>query len=136
MAEVDEDDEEEEKPAANGTTPGTAEEDKVGVYKGKKSKATAKSGGMTQCDILRGMGIKEAEIPDFAVADYWLTYFPPYAKLDLARFGLACDWRRSFITTELNPYYDAFIRWQFRKLKAKDYVKFGKREAIYSIEQG
>merc|ERR1719375_983020 len=136
--EVDEEEEEEEeKTAGNGAAkPGTAEEDKVGVYKGKKSKAAAKSGGMTQCDILRGMGIKEAEIPDFAVADYWLTYFPPYAKLDLARFGLACDWRRSFITTELNQYYDAYIRWQFRKLKEKGYIRFGKRECVYSIIQG
>eukprot|EP00960_Hanusia_phi_P035298 751614-Hanusia_phi.AAC.1 len=27
------------------------------------------------------------------------------------------DWRRSFITTNVNPYYDSFIQWQFHKLR-------------------
>lgn len=42
------------------------------------------------------------------------------------------DWRRSFITTDVNPYYDSFIKWQFRKLKSLDKVKFGKRYTIFS----
>lgn len=122
--------------AAQQAAKDEAELAKLGVHKGKKTKAVAKGGGMTQCNVLRQMGIPEEDIPSFADPNFWLKFFPPYAMQDLRRFGLACDWRRSFITTEMNPYYDAFIRWQFRKLKAKDYVKFGKREAIYSIEQG
>jgi leucyl-tRNA synthetase len=35
----------------------------------------------------------------------------------LISFGASVDWRRSFITTSVNPYYDSFIRWQFRLLK-------------------
>ena len=27
--------------------------------------------------------------------------------------GAHIDWRRSFITTDANPFYDSFIRWQF-----------------------
>lgn len=27
--------------------------------------------------------------------------------------GCGIDWRRSFITTDMNPYYDSFVRWQF-----------------------
>jgi hypothetical protein len=27
--------------------------------------------------------------------------------------GCGVDWRRSFITTDMNPYYDSFVRWQF-----------------------
>ena len=42
------------------------------------------------------------------------------------------DWRRSFITTDANPYYDSFICWQFKKLKERGKVKFGKRHTIYS----
>jgi len=135
MAAQDEDD---DAPAANGnaTTERASEEDKLGVFKGKKSKAVAKGSGMGQIDVLRAMGIPDDIIPEFADPNFWLTYFPPYAKLDLDRFGLSCDWRRSFITTEMNPFYDQFIRWQFRKLKAKGYVKFGKRECVYSIAQG
>jgi leucyl-tRNA synthetase len=45
---------------------------------------------------------------------------------------LKVDWRRSFITTDVNPYYDSFVRWQFRRLKALDKVKFGKRYTIFS----
>ncbi|TVU45305.1 hypothetical protein EJB05_04788, partial [Eragrostis curvula] len=39
------------------------------------------------------------------------------AKEDLKAFGLSCDWRRSFITTDMNPFYDAFVQWHMRKLK-------------------
>ena len=33
------------------------------------------------------------------------------------------DWRRSFITTNVNPYYDSFISWQFEKLRKLDKVR-------------
>lgn len=35
---------------------------------------------------------------------------------------------RSFITTNINGYYDSFIKWQFYKLKKLDKVNFGKRQ--------
>ena len=31
--------------------------------------------------------------------------------------GCGVDWRRSFITTDVNPYYDSFVRWQFEALR-------------------
>ena len=31
--------------------------------------------------------------------------------------GCGVDWRRSFITTDVNPYYDSFIQWQFGVLR-------------------
>jgi leucyl-tRNA synthetase len=46
--------------------------------------------------------------------------------------GVKVDWRRSFITTDRNPYYDSFVRWQFRRLKALDKIRFGKRYTIFS----
>ena len=49
---------------------------------------------------------------------YWLEYFPPLAVRDLKAMGCGADWRRSFITTDVNPYYDSFVRWQMQKLKA------------------
>ena len=54
----------------------------------------------------------------------------------LKAFGLHADWRRSFITTDTNPYYDSFIRWQFRKLQAAGRIAFGKRPTVYSIRDG
>lgn len=37
------------------------------------------------------------------------------------------DWRRSFITTDVNPFYDSFVRWQYVTLKERKKIKFGKR---------
>ena len=48
---------------------------------------------------------------------HWLEYFPPLAIRDLTALGCGIDWRRSFITTDVNAYYDSFIQWQFRLLK-------------------
>eukprot|EP00158_Paraphelidium_tribonemae_P008716 Partr_v1_DN28658_c3_g1_i2_m50387 putative Leucyl-trna synthetase len=99
----------------------------------KKGKIASKSTGKKyQWDIMKTMGVSEEEIPKFADAKYWLYYFPPHAMADLRRFGVKVDWRRAFITTDVNPYYDSFVRWQFRKLKQLDKIKFGKRYTIFS----
>jgi len=59
-------------------------------------------------------------------------------KDDLKDFGVKVDWRRSFITTDINPYYDSFVRWQFNRLKnhEKPKIKFGERYTVYSIKDG
>ena len=59
-----------------------------------------------------------------------------YIYIDLNTFGCAIDWRRSFITTSINPYYDAFIRWQFYHLKEGNRIRFGKRPNVYSVLDG
>ena len=46
------------------------------------------------------------------------------------------DWRRSFITTDANPFYDSFVRWQFLRLKQLGKIEFGKRYTIYSPRDG
>ena len=102
-----------------------------GVFKGKKSKAVAKTGGLDQYDIMLALGIPDEEIPKFTDPKYWLEYFPPLAIEDLKRFGAAVDWRRTFITTDLNPFFDKFVQWHFQKLKSK-YLANGKRQTIFS----
>ncbi|OII78057.1 leucyl-tRNA synthetase [Cryptosporidium andersoni] len=99
-----------------------------------KSKVAAKIGGLkTQYEILESMGIEVSDIPKFTDPVYWTEYFPPLAMEDLKLFGAAVDWRRSFITTNINPYYDAFVKWQFRTLKYKrDKIKHGLRSAVFS----
>ena len=95
--------------------------------KGKKTKAGSKTKkNATQFDILKACNVNEEEIPSFVDPEHWLTYFPPRGQADLQRFGHHVDWRRSFITTSTNPYYDKFIRWQFKTLKASDKIAFGK----------
>lgn len=80
-----------------------------------------------QWQIMRSLGIEDEEIKKFTDEDYWLNYFPPHCVADLKRVGLHVDWRRSFITTDRNPYYDSFVRWQFIRLKERGKVQFGKR---------
>lgn len=102
--------------------------------KGKKSKAAAKTGGVVrQYNILKMSNIPEDEIPAFSDPRHWLQYFPPHAVADLKRFGAAVDWRRSFITTDVNPFYDAFITWQLNMLYARGRVSRGKRPNVYSM---
>eukprot|EP00398_MALV-I-01_sp_L67-1_P000400 gene400-4_t len=128
----------EEEPTAS-ETPEKKEEKELNAEKfsGKKSKAVAKTGtAVTQYEMLKMSGIPEDIIPEFSDPYFWCKYFPPLANEDLNTFGCAIDWRRSFVTTDLNRYYDKFIRWQFERLHKDDYVKFGKREVIWSITDG
>ena len=85
----------------------------------------AKTGGAKyQWDIMRNMGLKDEEIRHFAEADYWLDYFPPLCKSDLQQMGLHVDWRRTFVTTDVNPFFDSFVRWQFVRLKERNKVYY------------
>lgn len=105
--------------------------------KGKKSKLKAKTGGMKyQWQIMKSLGLKDEEIKDFADPAHWLKYFPPHCKEDLKKMGIKVDWRRSFLTTDANPYYDSFVRWQFLRLKERNKIKFGKRHTIFSPKDG
>lgn len=118
---------------AGTTTPDVVEAQKRG---GSKSKTQMKTGGLKwQWHILAAMGIPEEEIPKFADPVHWLQYFPPIGMADLQSFGACVDWRRSFITTDVNPYYDSFVRWQFNTLKGKDLFSFGKRNAIWAPQE-
>uniref|UniRef100_A0A8C7Z1S3 leucine--tRNA ligase n=1 Tax=Oryzias sinensis TaxID=183150 RepID=A0A8C7Z1S3_9TELE len=127
------DDEEEEKEKPKGSDE-IIIKDKA---KGKKSKAVAKAGSSSfQWDIMRSLGLDDKEIVRFANAEHWLEYFPPLAIKDLKKMGVKVDWRRSFITTDVNPFYDSFVRWQFVTLKERKKIKFGKRYTIYSPKDG
>ena len=116
----------------------------------------AKSTGLTyQFQIMESIGVPRSEIKKFADPLYWLTYFPPIAivsnvlftttsyfhpnpskKNDHNSFGSRIDWRRRFLTTKANPYYDAFVRWQVNKLHKLGKIKFGERYTIYSPKDG
>ena len=139
-----------EEPTANASNPSAPR-----VDKGKKGKLASKSTGLTyQFQIMESIGVPRSEIKKFADPYYWLTYFPPIAmvsfilpisKVPADRFcaqadnhalGTRIDWRRSFMTTPANPYYDSFVRWQMNKLHALGKIKFGERYTIYSPKDG
>ena len=84
-----------------------------------------------QLKMMKDMGIDDSEIHKFEEPEYWIEYFAPIAKRDYSLLGLSIDWRREFYTTSLNPHYDKFIRWQFRKLKENGYVIKGKFPVVW-----
>ncbi|KAI0077647.1 leucine-tRNA ligase [Panus rudis PR-1116 ss-1] len=105
--------------------------------KAKKGKVAAKATGLKyQFQIMESIGIPREDIKKFADPYYWLEYFPPKCIEDNNAFGSRIDWRRSFITTDANPYFDSFVRWQVNKLYAMGKIKFGERYTIYSPKDG
>ncbi|KAN0141985.1 hypothetical protein V8E53_000447 [Lactarius tabidus] len=121
-----------EEPTADSSNPSAPR-----VDKGKKGKLASKSTGFTyQFQIMESIGVPRSEIKKFADPYHWLTYFPPIAIADHHALGTRIDWRRSFMTTPANPYYDAFVRWQMNKLHALGKIKFGERYTIYSPKDG
>jgi len=85
-----------------------------------------------QWEIMKEFGFGDDEIPAFRDPLRWLEHFPPIGERHLRALGLKVDWRRSFITTEANPYYSKFIEWQFLRLRAAEKIEFGNRPSIFS----
>jgi leucyl-tRNA synthetase len=90
-----------------------------------------KEGEEKQIKILTDMDIPEDLIPQFSDPVFWTEYFPEEGKKDLKRLGMGVDWRRTFKTTSLNPHYDRFVKWQFRKLREKGLVDLGEHPVIW-----
>ncbi|KAL2755416.1 hypothetical protein ACRALDRAFT_1064467 [Sodiomyces alcalophilus JCM 7366] len=132
----------EEEPIIDGESPpapdaANATREDVTKFTTKKSKATAKTAKLKyQFQIMQSMGIPKEEIHKFATPEHWLNFFPQLCTDHMSSLGFRVDWRRSFITTDVNPYYDAFVRWQMNRLKELGKIKFGKRYTIYSIKDG
>jgi leucyl-tRNA synthetase len=115
----------------------TAHREDVTKFTAKKGKAASKVVKMKyQFQIMRAIGIPSEDIHLFSDPQHWLEYFPPLCQRDLTNFGARIDWRRSFVTTDANPYYDAFVRWQMNRLKELKKIKYGKRYTIYSPKDG
>ncbi|KAH7246328.1 hypothetical protein BKA59DRAFT_556064 [Fusarium tricinctum] len=128
--------EEEEEAVEEAPVAKQTKED-ITKFKATKGKAAAKQVKMRyQFQIMQAIGIPTDEIHKFADPQHWLQHFPPLCREDLTNFGCRIDWRRSFVTTDANPYYDAFVRWQMNRLKELNKIKFGKRYTVYSIKDG
>ena len=84
-----------------------------------------------QIEIIKSLGFSDSEVSKFGDVKHWIDTFVPAAQEDLSRLGASVDWRRSFITTSLNPRYDSFIRWQFNKLRELGYIAKGKKPVVW-----
>lgn len=123
----------EPKPPPSAAAP----KEDVTKFSAKKSKVQSKGVKLNyQFQIMQALGIPKEDIKKFADPYYWLEYFPPLCKEHCNSIGLRIDWRRSMLTTDANPYYDAFVRWQMNRLKELGKIKFGERYTIYSPKDG
>ncbi|KAE8150414.1 hypothetical protein BDV25DRAFT_154356 [Aspergillus avenaceus] len=130
----EESEEEEKAPAAPTQEVKNEQQEK---FSGKKSKAASKTVKMKyQFQIMLAIGLPLEEIHKFADANHWLQHFPPLAIRDLDSLGARIDWRRQFVTTDANPYYDAFVRWQMNRLHELGKIQYGNRYTIYSPKDG
>src|SRR3989344_2698191 len=84
-----------------------------------------------QINTLKLMGFKDEEIPAFKDPIHWVKTFSREAEKDLRAYGMSIDWRRAFITTDLNPRYSKFIKWQFNTLKKKGYTAQGSHPVVW-----
>src|SRR3989344_8003578 len=75
-----------------------------------------------QIDALKKEGFSEKEIRKFSKPEHWIKIFGKRWEQGFKSMGLSIDWRRNFITTSLNLYYDKFVQWQFTKLKERNYI--------------
>ena len=106
-------------------------------FTAKKGKANAKTvKAKYQFQIMLSQNIAKEELHKFADPGYWLDYFPPFCKKHLNDFGARIDWRRQFVTTDANPFFDAFVRWQMNRLHELNKIQFGSRYTIYSPKDG
>ncbi|KAK3055745.1 2-isopropylmalate synthase, partial [Coniosporium uncinatum] len=105
-------------------------------FKATKGKQAKQLKAKYQFQIMLSQGLEISEIAQFADPNYWLQYYPPKCQDDLNAFGAMVDWSRSFVTTDANPYYDSFTRWQMIRLKEMGKIRFGKRYTVYSPKDG
>lgn len=85
-----------------------------------------------QYNILKYYKLDHDSIVKFTNPLKWVKYFSKEGFDDIKSFGLMTDLSRSFITTNLNPFYDSFISYQFEKLHSIGLLKYGTRNSIYS----
>ncbi len=115
----------------------TGQHEDVTKFTAKKSKVKEKAGrAKFQFEIMEQLGVPKEEIKQFADPKHWLEYFPPLVKKHVTMLGGRVDWRRSMVTTDVNPYYNRFVQWQMNRLKELGKIKFGKRYTIYSVKDG
>ena len=76
--------------------------------------------------------VPEEELAEFTNPNYIVNYFSTEYKDVMQKMGFSIDWRREFNT--IDPHYQKFIEWQFRKLKSKELVRKGIHPVKYCPE--
>lgn len=92
-----------------------------------------KQNDSVQINIFKTLGASDEDMKDFVkygpkfVAKYWMKRWVEDLKLG----GFSVDWRRTFISTTMNPTYSRFIEWQYNTLRKKGYVVQGTHPVVW-----
>ncbi|MCL5101404.1 MAG: leucine--tRNA ligase [Candidatus Parvarchaeota archaeon] len=83
-------------------------------------------------EAFRIQGVSESDLKKFADDPRALAeYFADGFRKDWENIGMSIDWRRTFITTDLSPYFSKFVSWQFNKLKTLGLITEGKHPVVW-----
>lgn len=63
-----------------------------------------------------------------------VEFFSSVIESDFTRMGYSIDWRKQFTT--MDPFYQQFVQWQFRKFMEKGALVKGKYPILYSAVDG
>ncbi len=88
-------------------------------------------GDKKQIQALLLSGVKEEEIEKYADPYNIIRHFMKTTEDTCRSLGVAVDWRRKFVTTQLTPVFSKFIEWQYRRLFEKGYVVKASHPVIY-----
>ncbi len=73
----------------------------------------------------------EKVIASFVKPENVANFFANVITRDFKSLGYSIDWRRRFTTGD--PEYNAFIRWQFLKLREKGFIVQGRHPILYCV---
>ena len=74
-------------------------------------------------------GIPQEEVEKFSDPQYLAEYFMKDMENTAKALGLAVDWRRKFTTVD--PYFEKFVQWQYRKLMELGFIKRERTAVAY-----
>jgi len=76
-------------------------------------------------------GVPEEELKKFGDPAYVAKYYTDQNRETVKRIGFSIDWRREFHTTSLEPTFNKFVEWQYRKLREGNYVIMGTHPVVW-----
>ncbi len=85
-------------------------------------------------DFLNIYKVPKEKLKEFVEPFKMARYFHEEIKAGMKAIGYSIDWRREFTT--IDPHYNRFIEWQFKKLREKGYITRGSHPVGWCPKDG
>lgn len=76
-------------------------------------------------------GVPDEELKKFDDPANIARYYTAQNRETVKKIGFSIDWRREFHTTSLEPSFNRFVEWQYKKLREGDYVFMGTHPVVW-----